>query len=200
VSEKWATATYEPMAGDHISTACRKAIALAIRGGTLVTFRFNGIPMTVRPSDPPDRAVKRWEALSAAHAAAWRESPEGQAAAAEAERRRVDCQRKTDALVARLPGVVKELGPLVRWCVEFGKAADHMDVEWNLSAVADTIEAAGWREKAHVGRAEADFAGNPQMIGEYIVGQAMACLRKGMPPHPGLTEKFAREAGFLSAP
>lgn len=187
---------YEPGAGEHISTACRKAAEIAGRRGLTVQFRFNDVDVAVAPGERPEAAEDRWNIERDRQTEAWRASPEGRRAEAEAEERRRDCQRRTDALIVRLPGVVKELGPLVRWCVELSRAADHVGVRWSPSAVADAIEAAGWRRDAHVGRAEAEFRGEPTMLGEYVVGQALSCLGHGMPPHP-IVEKFAREGGFL---
>ncbi len=50
------------------------------------------------------------------------------------------------------------------------------------------LEAIGYKNNAHVGRTE----WTRQTIGEYIVGQAINCLRHGLPPHQ-VTRKFAED-------
>jgi hypothetical protein len=187
--------TYNPLPGTDIADACRVAVHLAGAEGRPVAFRFNGVDMLASPGESPWTVAGRWHDETERRAEAYRSSPEGQRAAAEAEGRRRHAQRRTDNLMARLPGVTRDLGALVRWCVELSRAADHVGVQWGRDAAVAAIEAAGYREDAHVGRHPRGFA-DRQVMGEYLVGQSLSCMRKGMPPHP-IIDKFAREGGFI---
>jgi hypothetical protein len=187
---------FEPSAGSHIQHACEEAVSLANVGDDSVSFRFNDVDMIVAPGETAESAVTRWTAQFETNAEAYRNSPEGKAAKVEAERRRRQCQRDTDVLIARLPNVTNDLPALVRWCVALSQTADHIGITWDKSAVADTIEAAGWTRNAHVGKPDEAFK-DKVVMGEYLVGQALDCLRIGMPPHP-VIEKFAKSGGFLS--
>jgi hypothetical protein len=187
---------YRAMPGEDITYACKEAVALANRHNDTVAFDFNGVHVVVSPGETPSAAVARWNAESERNAEAYRNSPKGKAMKAEQEARRKQCQRITDTLIVALPAVVHDLGALVRWCVAMSKCGDRIDVAWDKSAVADQIEAAGWKIDAHVGRKPEEFDNNPTMMGEYIVGQTLACLRSGKAPR-GIIETFARDAGFL---
>jgi hypothetical protein len=190
--------TYEPHLGQDISDACRKAIALANKNGSPVAFRFNDVDMVVSPGEGARTACDRWRAESERQAEAWRNSPKGKRAAAESEARRLEAQRETDRLIADGPRVVTDgLAAVVRWCAKLSMSADHNGINWEPRRAATMLIAAGYRENAHVGQPPEAFRDNRQMMGEYIIGQAINCLKRGMPPHP-MTEHFAKEAGFLS--
>jgi hypothetical protein len=186
---------YEPPAGEHIAHACRESLAIANRRGAPVVFRFNGVDVTAAPGETPEAVHDRWQVKVAEQSEAYRSSSEGRRAKAEAAERLRSCRRRTDALMARLPGVVGDLAALVRWCVELSDAADHVGVKWNPETAVAAIEAAGYRPNAHVGRPSEDFA-DRRIMGEYLVGQALDGMRKGMPPRQ-IIDSFAREAGFI---
>jgi hypothetical protein len=141
---------YEPSPGIHISKACREAVALADRAQRPVAFDFNDTPVIVEPGEDPKAVGNRWMVERDRSAETYRNSPEGKAAEAEAAKRLRTMQLQTDDLIARLPGVVKDLAALVRWCVELSKSADYIGVMWPRSEVIRVIEDAGWQANAHV--------------------------------------------------
>lgn len=188
---------HEVLPGDHIAHACGEAVAMATGRGEAVAFEFNGVLVTVQPGEPAADAAARWQAEVDRRQEAYRASPEGRAAAAEAAEESKRHQAETDALVARLPAAVGDLGKLVRWCVALSRPADHVGVRVDHDAIADVIEAEGYARNAHVGRPPGVFA-DRRVAGEYLVGQAVDCMRKGMPPHP-VIGRLAAEAGFVGA-
>jgi hypothetical protein len=183
--------TYRAMPGDNISHACREAVALADKHGDTAEFDFNDVHVVVYPGENPAAVVVRWDAEFERKAEAYRTSPEGKAAAAYQEARARQCQRQTDDLIARLSTVVHDLPALVRWCAALSECGDHRGITWDKGAVAVAIEAAGYQADAHVGRPPAEF-GSKRLVGEYIIGQVLDCLRRGMSPHP-VTRKFAED-------
>jgi hypothetical protein len=182
---------YHAMAGDDITHACREAVTLANKHRDTAEFDFNGVHVVVTPDEDPAAAVARWHAEFERNAEAYRNSPEGKAAAEYQEARQRQCQRETDDLIARLPNVVRDMPALVRWCAALSECGDRIDITWAKGGVADKLEAAGWVKDAHVGKPKEAFE-NRQVLGEYIIGQVIACLRSGMPPHP-VTQRFAKD-------
>ena len=185
---------FQPTAGLDIHYACDKAVAMANQGNDSVSFNFNGVAMVVAPGETAEAAVGRWWAQYEKNAEAYRNSPEGRAAKAAAEAREARCQRETTDLIARLPNVVRSLPDLVRWCMALSQSAGHVGIVWKPNEVADAIEAAGWKANAHVGRPKEDFD-DQTIMGEWLVGQSIDGLRRGLPPHQVIIG-FAEKAGF----
>lgn len=90
-----------------------------------------------------------------------------------------------------LPNAIQSLPKTVRWLSRFSEWADYIGVNYNQQEVIATLESK-YQDGAHVGRPKEDFQADPQVMGEYIVGQAINCLKSGMPPHP-VTQRFAKE-------
>ena len=89
---------------------------------------------------------------------------------------------------------------LIPWLVDFSKAADNIDVVFDKQALVEKLESFGYVANMHVIHDEnKDAADNwdRKTLGEYIVGQAINCLKHKMPPHP-VIEKFAKE--FMEHP
>jgi len=123
-------------------------------------------------------------------AQAYRNSPEGKKAAQEAKARKFYCQAEVDRLLTFIP---RQLDELVPWLAHFSEVADHVGVDFCYTSLASKLEAYGYAESAHVTKdKEAAKRWTRKQLGEYIVGQAIHCLRFNMPPHP-LTQMFAEQ-------
>lgn len=187
---------YEPDVGMHITHAVDQALALATRLRSPVTFSFNDIPVTVQLGDMRETILKNWEQAFQQRIVAYRQSEAGRQAARDAEIRRLRAQAATDELMAQLPDCLNSLESAVRWCAKLSNAADHVGVYWEPGVAADALEMAGYKLNAHVGESRETLEASRQLLGEYLIGQAISCLRGGMPPHPVIAT-FAERAGFI---
>lgn len=70
------TITLETLAGYHIDSACKNAVAMANEKNSIVEFDFNGTKVVVRPGDDPSAASRKWGDESAAQHEAYIASPE----------------------------------------------------------------------------------------------------------------------------
>lgn len=68
------------------------------------------------------------------------------------------------------------------------------DTKWRPREVAARIVAMGYAKHAHVGKPELVFEEDEVIFGEWIVGQSIDCMEKGMPPHPVSTGFAAQYA------
>lgn len=179
-------------AGQHINNAISTAIALSIKNIDTVLFCFNGIEVTVTPDDVVDDVFARWEAGRAAASDAWRKSPVGIASAKRSAEHLAQCQSDHDRLMEMLPTVVHDEAALMQWCQDFSMAADHIGVVGqNFPRAVVLMHDAGWRRGAHVGKPKSDFE-NPKILAEWVIGQAMECMNRRLPPH-GITEEFVTQ-------
>lgn len=193
------TMTYEPSAGTRIEHACDEAVKLAKRSGATVRFKFNDVELKATPDLKPDEIVDDWRRESARLSEEYRNSPEGRA---EAARRAAEIVSKQDAVTAAirsLPGLVENnnMDHLMGWLHSFVEHADDIGVDMNAAAnlnggghewIAILFESKGYKENHHVGQSP-EWFNTRERMGQYIIGQAINCLRRGMPPHP-ITQSF----------
>lgn len=183
------------MAGAGIAITCGYAEGLASSRRVPVSFTFNGIEVIVKDGTDGEAALLRWQAETNLQAEAWHSSPEGRKSAREQEQRRIDDQFQMDDLLCHQPGPNHSLQWVVRWCVGLAKFGQRMDVRWSKPVAITALEACGYMANAHVGKPEEAFD-NPVVMGEYIVGQVISCMKEGMPPHE-MTIEFAKRGWFL---
>jgi len=186
--------TYEPLAGSHITKACDEAIGLAKESGNPVSFKFNDIALRVLPDDQSSVLVARWQSLLDDRQRAYRESPAGRKAAAERAETVKRKQVELDSCVEALPKILRadnHLNALVYWLVEIVEPADDVDVAWDSAAVADRLIAAGYSENEYAGH-EPEWFNSRERMGRYLLGQAINCMKKGLPPH-SITLSFAQK-------
>ncbi len=175
--------------GEHIARTARRAVALRNSSNEDVAFAFNGIEIVCGERDTPDTVEARWQEESDKAAERYRNSPEGKRSAEKAEDRRLDCQRRTDDLLERLPAIVNDQSELVKWLASLSHYGDHTGITWSKKFIVEQLEDAGYVQGLHVGRKDFD---DPKIMAEYIIGQAIDCLKMGMSPHP-ITQKFAAD-------
>lgn len=183
----------EASTGSHFDAVATAAIFHMVETACPVAFKFNGVDLVVSEGfcHLDQLRVAYREGLEEIHRK-WAESPEGMAADREYE---AECEAAIALhaeCMARLPNEVRDQDALVDWLVEYSNVADLTYVAKDYPAVLAALKAAGYSGNAHVGRPKEDFE-DPQVMAEYIVGQAISCMGSGMPPHPGLTEKFAEK-------
>ena len=79
---------YDAMCGNHITNAIKAMIDLSKKEGKPVQTTFNGATFSVSADTKPDEALKLWNQIMERNAEAYRNSPEGIKAAAEAKARK----------------------------------------------------------------------------------------------------------------
>ncbi len=191
--------TFEPSPGTHISHACKEAVAMAINKNSDVEFDFNGIKVTATPQSSPASLEADWDAKMAAEAKAYRES---ERYTAEQQRRAEEVktnQQTVDRFMEEIELVLATCSrdSLMEWLKPFVGASDDVEVKFDHKKLADLLEHFGYLENAHVGTPPEAFT-TRKLIGEYILGQVVNCLRSGMPPHP-ITNSFIEKYFKLPA-
>lgn len=183
--------TYEPMAGDWIDNACQEAVKLAIENGDTVTFKFNDIEMTAGPGDDPALLSRFFSQESARRYEEYQRSPQGIAAAEERRCRLHQSQIRMDALMDDMKATFDTgLDGVVDWLSQYTPLADDNGVSARINIVHNALLAAGYINNEYTG--DAFVKGDKRIVGRYIVGQAINCMERGMPPHPMLVS-FAEQ-------
>lgn len=179
------TVQYTPRCGTHIDDVSRIAWETANLDNCRVAFTFNGIDLTVEPTDNPDTAAKWYEAECKVRAAAYRASEAGRAAAAARVARLASAQKTLDALIADM-GDMSDPKRAVAFVRDLASVADDVGLVWNKKSVARRLKSAGWVASAN--RGNAFRADDRENVAGWIVGQALSMMRNGMPPHPMLAD------------
>lgn len=180
------TLTYEPMTGSRVEACIAECVSMACGTRLPVEMNgFNGVDMTIAPGSSVDTCVSQWHRLFLAKSDAYRNSQEGKVDAEYAK----SAQLNTMLLVEMFDDASKSLDTLVAWAGEFSKHANHVAVKFDKDGLARRLENLGYRENAYVKDVYKPMF-TKRMMGEYIIGQVIICLKMGMPPHQ-ITAKFA---------
>lgn len=127
-----------------LSTVTNEVVLVPINEVTVPVYCRSDIGADI----PPEEALARAEAFYAAEtsrqAEAYRNSPEGKAAAAAFEKRKLDEQAEVDRLIADLPDVVAQgQDAVVAWVGKFSALYNANCVTFDAEAIADRLEATG---------------------------------------------------------
>lgn len=186
--------------GSSIDWCVQECVAKARSSGENVTLlNFNGVDVICTPTTTVEEALKSWRDGMDRNAETWRNSPEGKRAAQEAEERAINAQRQVDRLLAQLEdfGDAVATDILITWLAEFSEHADHIAVKYDRNGLIAKLESFGYKANAHVAKTEKEKKAvknwKRQTMAEYIIGQAISCMKSGMSPHPNLTPRFAQE-------
>lgn len=181
--------------GVHIRDVAEAAADLAEEKGKPIRFEFNRIMLVVTAEDQPDDVVARFEAECDRQAKAYRESPEGRAAAEKRAREIVEKQAQHDELIRRLSQLAPgDHAAALRWAVEFEAASGDIGVHIDRQSVIEGMERLGYKANdltfsgsasdAEKARIRNMLETDPVASARYIMGQVIACANMGMPPHP----------------
>lgn len=200
----------EPLGGDHLDHVSESAVNLAARTGRAVEFNFNGVQLRATPSRScrPGKLSSLYSATIQRQSYEWRMSPEGKA---QAEERRIEIERKQTFLkhfVGILPGILglKDMDALMGWLSSFTEVADDIGIDWKVvngfggdryEWICVNLIAAGFHRNDLTGNPP-EFFSTRERMGRYIVGQAIDCMGRDMPPHQ-ITHKFIEDYFKLAA-
>ncbi len=179
------TLTYEPLPGHHIATSCKEAVALAIKNNMFIAFDFNGIGMLATPDSAPTDLEQQYHEESERRRKEYEDSQAGKDAAATRAETVKQRQATCDALLESLAQTLHTCPQAehVAWLRKFAEVADDLGVKFDDRSLIPTLESAGYKDGCHVGQPSKWFRKRKHMA-EYIFGQAISCLKNGMPPHP----------------
>lgn len=188
---------YHGQPGEHISKSAANSLELSRERGSPVEIIFNDIRLVVDyHSHTADQVVEMYDCARAKSHEEWRASTAGIAYALEEEHRRLEHQTNHDQLMSQLMHVAGDEPRLMSWLSAYSDAADHVGVEnKDFLRVCSILEIHGYVNNDCVGFDESEFA-NPRVMARYIAGQAISCMRSGMPPHP-MTAHFVEKYKIL---
>ena len=180
---------YEPHAGESISHATEVACKMATDGNEPVEIVFNKVKLFVRPGANPDHICEIYSRECDERAEQYRNSDEGRAADARREAEVVAKQAAVDALLVTRS--FSSLRSTVEWFDKLTPLADDVRVRLPTEQLVAELEAVGYESNACCDLPKERYT-ESKVMGVYIVGQVLSCMKKGMPPHP-VTNKFAKE-------
>lgn len=177
-------------AGESIESAAAGLCEAAEAHGE-ATGSFNGIELHAARGYAAAAVVSFYNDEARRRTEAWKNSPEGIAAAAERERVRSDLQAKHDALMRRLPQLdFTDQCAVLDWLCEMQGPSDHGGVIVRRKTI---LEAFAKRNFLPGVNCDADF--HPEVrdnVHRWLVGQALSGLEEGPAIH-GVIHKFAAE-------
>lgn len=179
----------EAHAGQHVEGFAADLIEAAKQHGSAEGVH-NGALMVATPSSTVAELVAQWDRKQQEAAVAYRNSPEGQAAAAADEASVQAAQEKHDLLMQDLATLdfASDVAVL-DWLCAFQDVSDNGSVAKSTGAVSGAFKAAGFAENANCGpNYKPDDRDNAF---RYIVGQALDGLRT-VAIH-GIIHKFAAD-------
>lgn len=168
--------TYEPMAGENVSTTAERMIALAKETKGSVRTKFNDIELTATEKSTAEDIVSNFQTKITEASETYRKSPEGQRAARESEERKDEAQRRADALMEQLPNLdFNNQEAVLNWICDFQDPSGHIGIVNNQGEVLKIFAEHGYQPGVNTGEA---FNGEDRdKFARWVVGQALDGLR-----------------------
>lgn len=175
--------TLDTKIGMSIDSAIHEMIEMANDRGEPVQTEFNGVGLIAEPGVHPDTLMHFWQSEMDRAAIAYRESPAGRQATADAGRRLRSDQRKLDTLMGELPSLdFTDLAAAIGWMDRLTEPADHIGVILDRPLILDTFTKHGYERNVNIGHA---FDGeNRENFARYLIGQGLAGIASVGAPHP----------------
>lgn len=162
-------------AGEHIDSAIKALVSAAQQHGS-AKATFNDVQLVADANSTASGLLSEWSRKQEEAAVAYRNSPEGKAAAADHETRIQSAQETHDRLVQDLATLdFKNDVAVLDWICAIQDSTDHVGVAVNKPAIASAFAAAGYEPAVNIGK---DFKPDDRdNVFRYIVGQALNCLQ-----------------------
>lgn len=192
------TLVLDVSAGKSISSAAKIASTYANYLLARVSFSFNGIDIVARPHSHYTTLTRFYNDEFDRRAEEYRNSDEYSERLAKRKVEVAEKQVKVDALILELPNIILDEAKMMDWAYSLADVADDIEVKLDYAALSQVLQAGGWvaNAKTSTGMSELEEAAlkeelqhNKTSMAQYIMGQVIACLDMGMPPHP-ITCKF----------
>ena len=176
---------FEPHGGNNRDECVATAIKEAKILGEPITLHFNENVLKITGDTDPVELEKERKEQSRKKWEAYKQTPAYKAEKAREAAQNARNQKKIDDLMASLDeALAKGIGAAVGWMKDYSAVAEDNRLKTDNALVLKKVLAAGYKANAHTDRTpealEADYAA----AGEYIMGQCVACMQHGFPPHP----------------
>lgn len=182
--------TYDPLAGTHITTACKEAVRLAKESGDAVAFSFNGVDLVAMPDNTPEGLEHAWDiGMEANSRAYW--TPER--LEEKSRKEAADCLRLNEH-IAILPHIDwRDANAVCRWLCEFeSRAFTHTPID--TAAILRTFAEHGYHPGENLKNAGESQEAWRARVGRdgamrWVIGQALDGTRSVGCPH-GMIHTF----------
>jgi len=175
---------YEPLAGTHIREAAKEAKQLSNQHNKPVRFTFNGVKLVMTRKKAVSSLEWEFNLVLGQHNAKHRRSKRHKEYLVKRKASVALKQYRCDRTVSRMMSAeCLSIGETLNAVVTLSNDADDVDVKCDFAAIVNHMKATGFVDNAHVGRPQEVF-NDPVTMAEYIIGQAIDCMKHGMPPHP----------------
>lgn len=181
---------FECRAGGLISRHIHEMVVIANATGLTITSKLNDVLLPVKPGTSPDAAVQEWERMLEENRKTYLASDEYK----EYQRRRLrELEEKNNRFFKQVAYDLDALDhsnprEVVRWLSEFTEYADDIgfldsgDNRTIMRMLPEHFARFGYEPGVNTGK---DFDGNSaDNTARYLIGQALDCIKRGMPPHP----------------
>lgn len=180
------TINYNPPLGEYISTTINKIVALANQEMKCVVTTFNEIDLVAHPFTTTEQALEKYfTEEQQRRQEEYYASKEYKDKEVKRQKEIKEAQDIIDTYISNLNEVLesKDTEKVIDWLKVFTDPADRSGTYCNFSFVTKTFIDAGYKANAFVGEG-ALLETHKEWMGLYIIGQAIDCMQKGMPPHP----------------
>lgn len=180
------TINYNPPLGEYISTTINKIVALANQEMKCVVTTFNEIDLVAHPFTTTERALEMYfTEEQQRRQEKYYTSKEYKDKEVKRKKEIEEAQDIIDTCISNLKEVLeaKDTEKVIAWLKIFSAPADRSGTYCNFSFVIGAFIKAGYKANAFVEEG-ALLETHKEWMGLYIIGQAINCMRKNMPPHP----------------
>lgn len=181
--------THKPMPGTTIYEAAVEMISIANATGDTVMVDFNEVEITANPGDEPNSIVATYHERCNRRAEAYRNSPKGKRAAAEAEERKRSAQKTINEAMVELRALdFGSFAAVINWLDKICDPSDHIGVYVPRYEILSAFSENGFEPNVYCG--EDHDGDNEEVVARWLIGQALGTLRDIGAIHP-MISKFA---------
>lgn len=179
----------DPGPGSRLDDVVEEACSLALTKGLDVAFDFNGVRVKVNKNSIPVAVIADFKRQLDRNQKAFMESAAYKEQLKDRIQRTMEDQKKIDALLVELPDL-KGHDAWVAWTGQFAALNDNMHLNYPKHTIIERMCAAGYVEDACL--EDSRLKTDRNIFARWMIGQAIGCLRLGMPIHP-VAQKFAQD-------
>lgn len=166
---------YEASCGENISYSVSVTTEVAKMAGIEISFDFNGVAIVAKPGCKASDLEVYFHEEFKRRAQAWRESPEGKAAARKRAQEIVRKQKKVDKLMTQLPQLdFSDLWKVILWLKEYQINFNDVGTKEDSKLVLDAFVEKGYLPG--VNRKEEFNGEDKENSARWLIGQALASI------------------------
>lgn len=164
--------TYEAQAGERIERVAEKIVGMAKIAQNPVSTTFNGVRLIAAMTSTVKDVLDMWERRFEENRKAYRESPEGKAAAQGEVLRAEGKQHRLDQLMLELDTLdFTNQAHVIKWVEDFQDPSDYIGLKKDPQKVVKIFAEHGYFASVNLG--SQFHAEDKDNVARYIVGQAL---------------------------